>query len=149
MLTTEFGDPRLPTAFWDRVTVDQDGCWIWVAHVDRKGYGKFACNGAHREAYRALVSAEIDGLDIDHLCRVRACVNPVHLEAVSHAENIRRGRSGAPQAERTHCPRGHEYSGDNLYIGKKAKGQTNRQCRACKAEWARTHVRNRRPVHAS
>lgn len=140
-MTVVLGDQRLPERFWSRVVVDtRTDCWLWTGHRSRKGYGKITDGGTsvevHRYLYRRLVSDEIDGLDIDHLCRVRHCVNPVHLEAVTHAENIRRGRSGAPQRERTHCPRGHAYQGSNLYIARKADGSTNRQCRACKSLWA-------------
>lgn len=147
-MTVELGDSRLPPRFWERVTVDPTGCWLWIAHIDRKGYGKFKLDGdansAHRIAYKVLVSSAIDGLDVDHLCRVRSCVNPAHLEAVTHAENIRRGRSGRPQAERTHCPQGHEYTPENTYFGQRRARKDgslvfDRQCRQCKHDW---YVRN-------
>ena len=103
--------------------VDTSGeCWLWLAATDRAGYGQFKIAGrqvkAHRYAYELLVGPIPPGLVIDHLCRVTGCVRPSHLEPVTNRENVRRGDtagSGEPQRSRTHCPRGHPYSGDNLY----------------------------------
>lgn len=78
------------------------GCWLWTAAVDpTTGYGKFHIGpdqrtcGAHRFAYELLVGPIPDGLVLDHLCRVRHCVNPQHLEPVTVGENLRRGRDAA------------------------------------------------------
>ena len=104
-----------------------DECWPWAGRVSRLGYGVYSHNrtsnwGAHRASYTVYVGAIPDGLVIDHLCRNRACVNPRHLEAVTPAENTRRGSTKA------HCIRGHALSGDNLRTG--SNGQ--RICRACR-----------------
>lgn len=87
-----------------------------------------------RRAYRAYYERKYgevpEGLELDHLCRVTMCVNPDHLEAVTHVVNTRRGMAGAYLRERTHCKNGHELSGDNLLM------QGNRRrCRACKRGW--------------
>jgi HNH endonuclease len=74
------------------------GCWLWSGHTNRKGYAEFNFGGsgnnglAHRWAHEHFVGPIPEGHTIDHLCRMRSCVNPGHLEAVIHAENIRRAR---------------------------------------------------------
>lgn len=86
-----FGDPRLSARFWAKVHVLPNGCWEWTAYRSRKGYGLFGQTAAHLVAFRALIGAVAPGLELDHLCRNRACANPCHLEPVPHAENVRRG----------------------------------------------------------
>ena len=81
---------------------------------------------AHRWAYEDKVGPIPEGLDIDHLCRVRACVNPGHLEPVTRAENIRRAA-----AAKNACPAGHAYTEDNTYI---RPGTVHRRCRECAKE---------------
>lgn len=72
----------------------EGGCWLWTAHRNADGYGVFRFDGqmggAHRFAYRLLVGPVPDGMELDHLCRMRHCVNPEHMEIVTHAENVRR-----------------------------------------------------------
>jgi hypothetical protein len=121
---------------------------LWAAYVDLCGYGRFRVGGkygtmatAHRLAYRKLVGEISDGLQVDHLCRVRCCVNPNHMEAVSQQENMRRGVVGKHNRAKTHCPRGHEYTPENTYIRKKM-----RHCKACcrlKARKRRTRAVDR------
>lgn len=128
----ELNDPRLPPRFWAKVQV-QDDCWIWTGAKAGPGekYGYIRVDGktlrAHRFAYEALVGAIPKGLQLDHLCRVRACVRPDHLEPVTNRENGLRGESfAAQQARRTHCSQGHPYNEENThhYRGK-------RYCRTC------------------
>ena len=136
----------LDERFWSKV--DQNGpvpahrpdlgpCWLWTAeYLMPNGYGQLGVGGAaggmqyaHRVAYELLVGPIPDGLEIDHLCFVRHCVNPDHLEPVTHAENVRRQK-----ARITHCPQGHAYDAANTHIGKKGE----RKCRACGRErWHR------------
>lgn len=130
-----FGDERLPGRFWDKVSPETNtGCWLWTAYANKCEYGVFRWNHrsvlAHRVAYESLVCAVPEGLELDHLCRVRCCVNPDHLEPVTHAENVRRGEAVAASIARlraiTHCPRGHEYTEENTILWR-----GNRKCRKC------------------
>jgi hypothetical protein len=80
--------------FWNKVN-KTDTCWLWTGALQSRGYGSVGIGNhrtglAHRVAYEALVGPIGDGLTIDHLCRVKSCVNPAHLEPVTSAENIRR-----------------------------------------------------------
>jgi len=125
------------------------GCWIWEGATMRNGYGVFYTNFqtedcvrlslAHRVSYQIYRGSIPLGLDIDHLCRCRWCVNPRHLEPVTRQVNIRRGVSlAAGNARKTHCKRGHELVGQNLMM----QGNT-RQCRKCKCarNLSRYHLR--------
>lgn len=118
--------------FWSKVEKTSD-CWLWMAGKTHDGYGRFWAAGgevlAHRFAYEAAGGLIADGLQLDHLCRTRHCVNPLHTEPVTCRENLERGDTmAARHASRTHCPQGHPYSGDNLrvYRGK-------RYCKACRS----------------
>jgi hypothetical protein len=107
-------------------------CWPWSGAPDRDGYGRMGVSRvskkAHRLMYERFRGAIPDGLVIDHLCRNTLCVNPMHMEPVSSVENVMRGNSPAARnARKTHCKRGHPFSGTNLHIPK--EGQ--RKCREC------------------
>lgn len=139
--------------FWKHVEVDPGGCWLWTAGAYSSGYGCFMVSskpvrrtiGAHRWLYEQQVGPVPEGYQLDHLCRVRLCVNPSHLEAVTVSENARRReearRNGLPSSgvpvvmgnhsrDKTHCPRGHSYSGENLYVPPSGA----RHCRTCMLE---------------
>jgi hypothetical protein len=126
---------------YSRLDVDT-GCWVWTAPLSENGYGRInfraASWPAHRLSYTLLVGPVPDDLHMDHLCRNRACINPAHLEPVTHAENLRRGLGGRLT---THCPQGHPYSPENTYIPPLPNKQ-GRQCRICKrAANARVYAR--------
>jgi len=136
---TEHHLGRLPRRFRQKIEVDEDtGCWLWTASKNWKGYGQYWLNGtsvgAHRVAYETLVRPIEPDLQLDHLCRVRHCVNPWHMQQVSCRENLMRGDTIArAHAEATHCPHGHKYEEWNTYISKCG----GRICRACWREFGR------------
>jgi hypothetical protein len=124
--------------FWQKVHIDLvTGCWEWEGGHNQYGYGCFSNEElrpvlAHRWAYEQFEGSIPEGLQIDHLCRNRNCVNPRHMEPVGLDENLRRGdrsnQHGKRQKYRTHCPNGHEYTAENTI--RKAYGI--RTCRTCK-----------------
>lgn len=121
---------------------DPSGCWVWNRSLNKCGYGKVYFRGkvelAHRVLYIMTQGSIPDGLELDHLCRTRACVNPEHLEAVTHKENSRRATLGVfvanLQRSKTHCPKGHEYTVENTRIYVNKKGWRSRDCKKCDAE---------------
>lgn len=119
-----------------------DSCWLWTASKN-KGYGQVGVNGYPVAAHRAVYSWFRDGidstLDIDHLCRVPACVNPNHMEQVTRRENTRRGRAWSLHEPKTHCVNGHEYTPENTRID----GAGKRRCLICTRRSAREGARRR------
>ena len=127
---------------------DPDGCWVWTGAHDSSGYGNAYVDGrmrgSHRVSYEHHVGPIPDGLVLDHLCRNRSCVNPDHLEPVTHRENILRGEGVAAQKARaTHCPKGHPYGDDP-----KRQHGGYRRCAECyrvyQREWKRARRAERR-----
>ena len=143
-----YGDPLvvlrrdlpIDERFWSMVMRGgDDECWLWTGGHSGSGYGAFSPGKratpipAHRYAYESVVGPIPEGLEIDHLCRNRGCVNPKHLEPVTPQENIRRADlANGKGSAATHCPHGHAYDEANTrhYAGR-------RHCRACARERAR------------
>lgn len=131
-------DPKALRRWINKVDASGD-CWEWTAATTDTGYGRFSLGGrtvaAHRAGVELLVGPIPTGLEIDHLCRKRSCVNPDHLALVTHAENLRRRSptqgTANGRAKRTHCPQGHPYSGENLRVRVLGNGSRKRGCRAC------------------
>jgi hypothetical protein len=126
----------LTDRFWRKVDRRlDDECWPWLGGIDPKGYGQFHISTpsgrrtvrAHRIAYELTFGPIPNDMPLDHVrdrgCTLKHCVNPYHLEPVTHAENMKR-------AMKTHCHRGHPYSGDNIYF----RSDGRRDCRACHRE---------------
>lgn len=99
--------PKLVREFWQKVHIQPDGCWRWMASIyPHNGYGFFRNRRAHRIAYEIFIGPIPDGLQLDHLCHTyddhcpggichhRLCVRPDHLEPVTNDENQRRGKKG-------------------------------------------------------
>lgn len=137
---------RDPAArFWQYVralpVADPDACWLWRGATSPNGYGTFSLPGrkgipVHRFAYEMMVGPIAEGLTIDHLCRVTNCVNPAHMEPVTAAENMRRGRASNPNRKPrepwktrwTHCKQGHPFTPENTSTDKHGW----RRCRTCR-----------------
>ena len=145
--------------FFDKVLKLPSGCWIWMAGIQGKfykrvngGYGSFSLNGgtkpAHRVSYEMHIGEIPTGYDIDHLCRITSCVNPAHLEAVTPEENYRRGigNKGEFNSNKTHCPKGHEYTPENTRMERKNKKSSwYRACVTCRRETWRKYEEKRKP----
>ena len=121
-------------------------CWVWIGAKDQRGYGNVRVGRrvrkAHLVAYECLRGPLPPGTEGDHLCRNRGCINPYHLEPITHRENAQRGDGSWMPGERnrakTSCPHGHPYSLENTYVQPSTGG---RCCRACDREKKR-----RRPL---
>lgn len=106
-----------------------DDCWLWAGTLSDRGYPTFyvgRMRRAHIISYEMFVGEVPKGLELDHTCRNRACVNPGHLEPVTHHENCKRG-----VGSRTHCPQNHELTPENTRTYPTAYGGVNRQCVTC------------------
>ena len=132
--------------FIPKIQVDWNtSCWEWTASRNNKGYGVLGTSGtkivlAHRFSYEHYIGPIPKGLELDHLCRNIRCVNPHHLEPVTHRTNLLRGKGiAAVNASRTHCPKGHEYTPQNTYTY-----DGFRECRSCALVRMRNYKRNRK-----
>ena len=129
----------LPDRIRRQIIIDERGCWIWQGRPMNAGYGQLGVTRdgktrtilAHRASYETFVGPIPDGRQLDHLCRVRLCVNPSHLEPVTPRQNIHRSpiAPAAINARKTHCPKGHPYTPENTYFNGPRK--TWRLCRTC------------------
>jgi len=133
---------RIPRPLRDRIEEkverDANGCWLWTGQIDVNGYGRIWTGSrvtgdrrptmAHQASYAVHVGQIPAGLVLDHLCRVRNCVNPAHLEAVTQCINLRRGETfQAKNLAKTHCPKGHPYDEENTL-----HYRNKRYCIACR-----------------
>ena len=119
--------------YWENVEISDNGCWNWIASKG-KPYGQISINlkdnSVHRVMWEQTREKIPSGISIDHLCRNTKCVNPIHMEPVTIGENVLRGTGiTAINKRKTHCNRGHEFSGNNLMMVGPLKKW--RQCREC------------------
>lgn len=142
------GEDPLPPRFWAKVD-KTDTCWLWTRTLERGGYARFRLNGkmksAHRLSYNDAIGPIPEGLQLDHLCRVRHCVNPDHLEPVTARENTLRGEGPASMnARRTLCVNGHPFTGLTV----RPEGN-ERWCHACRLESKHRYKERLRGVQAT
>lgn len=134
----------LESRFNKRIEIKDMGyltpCHVWVGLVNHDGYGHYNYYSSnlkpHIFFYEQKNGKVPDNLELDHLCRIRACCNAEHLEAVTHSENLKRGNW--KNKNKTHCLRNHEFNDENTYISKDGK----RQCKTCNREKAKIRMRN-------
>lgn len=110
-------------------------CWIYTGLLNADGYGKIYAFGKHTSTHRLshilFKGPIIEGYEVDHLCVVRACFNPDHLEAVPPIINHSRSNVGIHEISKTHCKKGHEYSDENTYYIHAYKRKFKRKCKIC------------------
>lgn len=129
--STEYRRMSPEGRWWFNVIVDSSGCWLWQGAL-AQGYGHLKVKGkshpAHRFGYEMLIESIPPELVCDHLCRVRHCVNPDHIDITDHKTNILRGVGrGAKEARQTECKQGHPLNGENLRIDTRGR----RVCQTC------------------
>lgn len=130
--------------FWTKVLLQANDCWLWLAALDTHGYGSFWDGQRNVKANRWLYQKWIgctEGLVLDHLCRVRRCINPTHQREITHKENILCGEGhAAKNARKTHCQKGHEFSQENTKLDTKGR----RSCITCYDNWREVYNAQRR-----
>jgi HNH endonuclease len=118
------------------IVAGDSGCWLWTGRTNGKDYAQTTVGSKKAYVYRVLYvylkGSFPQGTEVDHLCRVRRCVNPAHIEPVTHQENMKRGKTiSALNLQKSTCPQGHAYSGTN--------SRGDRICHPCYAEAARAY----------
>lgn len=135
-LARQFAHLGIPDHIWSKIEVSPNGCWLWIASLSGPGYGKVTYSRAgvrstrsmHRFMYERINGPASSELALDHLCEVRRCCNPAHLELVTLGENTRRWFA----KHVTHCKAGHEYVEGSYSVIHNGRGYYKRDCRACR-----------------
>lgn len=133
--------------FWGKVD-KTNSCWMWMGTIHSTGYGHFKLDKKNLKAHRIsylLTYGDFPVLPLDHLCRNRACVNPIHLEPVSHRVNILRGIGPAAiLARRTKCNKGHLFSDFGRIRIENNRNNPSRRCVMCVRETSKYATRRYR-----
>jgi hypothetical protein len=150
-------EAALPRRLLEKIDFDgPNGCWMWTGARTRTGYGHTSVGyktwRAHRLVFTLLVRELVQDEQIDHLCHNRdeschggmtcphrLCVNPAHLRPIIWFQHAQERGPGRRNAEKTHCPQGHPYEGENLYHDSKG-----RRCRACQRAASQRYEAKRR-----
>lgn len=126
-------------------------CLFWMGGLNKAGYGRYGQRQAHTLAYELAIGPIPEGKEPDHLCMVKSCIAPWHLEPVTHGENLRRSptgiltRLGEMEAAKTHCPQGHPYDEENTFV----RSRGSRECRTCMRERSRKYSQARKQERAN
>lgn len=116
----------------EKISINENGCWCWTSSIKPNGYGCFWHDGAqrnaHRVSYELFIGPIPEGLDLDHLCRNRACVNPEHLEPVTRSVNLNKGLKKSKVPKKLFCKNGHEFTQENTAVYEYVRG---RRCKTC------------------
>jgi|SRR5882724_4565826 len=131
--------------FWRKVDKQENGCWIWTGSRSRKlkkPYGMFRVNNiltrrAHVLSYELYYGPVSEGKEVDHICRNTMCINPEHLEAVTHGENVKRGLKAGLYERPLHCKQGHALTPDNV-----REEKDRWRCKICQRDAMRRHRAN-------
>jgi hypothetical protein len=140
---------ELPERLQNKISPEPNsGCWLWTGCLDVGGYGcvriAYKTRKVHRVVYEFYKGPISEGKELDHLCRVRCCCNPNHLEPVTRALNVWRGNSGIQNSLKTHCKWGHEFSDENTRYGLSRPGVHERICVTCVKQY---EARRRGKLH--
>jgi hypothetical protein len=138
----------LPVKIKLKINIDSNNCWLWSGAINKSGYSlitrKHKQIRLHRWVYEQFYNEIPQGLVIDHLCRVRHCVNPDHLEAVTLKENVLRGDAAKPRKfKKEYCIRGHKFDELNT-LYQNYKGKIRRSCKICYNNRMREYMRNKK-----
>lgn len=146
-----------PERILESIVADpQTGCWLWTGKISPNGYASVGGKLIHRTSYEFFIGSIAEGLCVDHLCRVRHCVNPDHMEVVTYSENVKRGLlpglNRSRKNAKTHCPNGHLYTESNSSFNSRG----HRECREChrlraglqyrslkRKAWLKTYLENK------